>query len=54
MEKRSNIFRFGRSDPGSADLYSETIISNSRRTKISADKALEIPAVKASVDIISN
>ena len=53
MEKRSNIFRFGRSDPGS-DLYSETIISNNRRTKISADKALEIPAVKASVDLISN
>ena len=53
MEKRSNIFRFGRSDPG--DLYSETIISNNnRRIKMSSEKAMEIPAVSASVELISN
>lgn len=51
MEKRS-IFTFGRSDSG--DLYSETLIVNNRRIKMSAEKALEIPAVKSSVDLISN
>ena len=48
-----SIFRFGNTNE-TQDLYSETIISNTRMKKMSADKVLTIPAVKASVELITN
>ena len=49
----ASIFRWGNTD-NEKDYYSETIIPSSRMKKISSDKALTIPAVKAATDLITN